>query len=87
MLLTDFENVVLRKTHLKFEILFTYKKNFNILIINEKVLVPCEKWLQISIKCLRSKNPWVWKHVFYESVCLSVVVIIAVVGRILDDSR
>ena len=43
MLLTDFENVVLRKTHLKFEILFTYKKNFNILIINEKVLVPCEK--------------------------------------------
>ena len=45
---------------------------FYILIINEKVLVLCEKWIEIFIKSLCFKTPWVRKSGFYESICLSI---------------
>ena len=45
---------------------------FYILIMDEKVLVLCEKWLEIFIKSLRFETPWVRKNGFYKSVCLSV---------------
>ena len=45
---------------------------FYILIMDEKVLVSCEKWLEIFIKSLRFETPWVRKNGFYENDCLSV---------------
>ena len=47
----------------------------------EKVLVLCEKWLEIFIKSLRFETLRVRKNDFYESVCLSVV------GRVRHNSR
>ena len=58
-----------------------WMEHFYILIMDEKVLVLCEKWLEIFIKSLRFETPRVRKNGFYESVCLSVV------GRVRHNSR
>ena len=47
---------------------------FYILIINEKVLNLCEKWLSefsSSLYTIRFETSWVRKNDFHESVCLS----------------
>ena len=59
--------------------------NFYILIMDEKVLVLCEKWLlKFSSNIYVLRPPESEKKGFYESVCLSVCLS---VGRVRHNSR